>query len=476
MSEDITETIKKFVGLAQKPILSSGENEQVRQLMCQLKILGMSNTDITELSKGKWSESTIKGYTKGTKSPIENPWHDAVAAFNEMAAAGLTLEDVKATLVLKHDLVATGVTLEHVVELVAEAKPMGLGFLVGQHQKMKDLQLKPGDLAKIISSIKDLEEIELERGALPGIITIFKNYGNVEDLIEAFAKYIDLTEIEKQISQADVDYKNLAQKLTEGEKHFAEIMDKIHQAQQVLDTHKKITALGFGHPELEKLSALCSAYGGVKKVLKAVETYTQYEDIIQRTSKAKLKLDETESEVAKSEAKYSHLNAATTMCLTLIRDYKFGLDAVATIYSLAQKYGKPLEVLKAIEGYGQIQAINQELAELGGRVDEKRKLLAGLAGQYCEILNQIDPLVARALSAGAEIAKLEAEIAKSKNLTIFLDFCNNPDTAGFEESSPLVLSIAISLRKYLKKHEDRIKSTYHLLSHLDTLISELGGN
>lgn len=50
---DIEEIIKKFVALASKETLSKAEHEEARQLMQQLKEEGMTNEQISKLSKGK---------------------------------------------------------------------------------------------------------------------------------------------------------------------------------------------------------------------------------------------------------------------------------------------------------------------------------------------------------------------------------------------------------------------------------------
>ena len=52
---NIEESAKKFVTLADEPTLSKAEHEEVRELMRQLKKSGMTNKEISELSKGKWT-------------------------------------------------------------------------------------------------------------------------------------------------------------------------------------------------------------------------------------------------------------------------------------------------------------------------------------------------------------------------------------------------------------------------------------
>lgn len=82
----IEESAKKFVTLANKETLYKTEHEEVRKLMCQLKKSGMSNSEISKLSGEKWSESTVKGYTKGVK--VENTARKILDRSGGMGARG----------------------------------------------------------------------------------------------------------------------------------------------------------------------------------------------------------------------------------------------------------------------------------------------------------------------------------------------------------------------------------------------------
>ena len=58
-SVNVEELAGKILTLANKPMLSKAENQEVRRLMIALKKAGVSNQEISALTGGKWSESTF---------------------------------------------------------------------------------------------------------------------------------------------------------------------------------------------------------------------------------------------------------------------------------------------------------------------------------------------------------------------------------------------------------------------------------
>ncbi len=114
---NIEELVKKFVALASKETLSKSENEEARKLMGQLKKAGMSNSEISVLSNGKWSESTVKGYNTGIKTSEPSPWGDAISLLNDLISTGMSLDDVDTTLTIDKDLKSRDVGLDDIVEI-----------------------------------------------------------------------------------------------------------------------------------------------------------------------------------------------------------------------------------------------------------------------------------------------------------------------------------------------------------------------
>lgn len=89
---NIEELTEKFVALANKETLSKSEHEEARKLMKQLKKGGMSNNEISDLSGGKWSPSTVKFYTPGTKVDNPSPWQDVATLLNKIISSGMDFE------------------------------------------------------------------------------------------------------------------------------------------------------------------------------------------------------------------------------------------------------------------------------------------------------------------------------------------------------------------------------------------------
>lgn len=108
----IEEATKKFVSLAGKPILSKAEHGEAQKLMRQLKEVGMTNEEISKLSGGKWTPSTIKFYTPGVKSVHPSLWQSAVALLDNLVSTNMTLDDVETAVTVFEDLNSQDINLD----------------------------------------------------------------------------------------------------------------------------------------------------------------------------------------------------------------------------------------------------------------------------------------------------------------------------------------------------------------------------
>ena len=111
-----------------------------------------------------------------------------------------------------------------------------------------------------------------------------------------------------------------------------------------------------------------------------------------------------------------------------------------------------------------------------GKIAERKELLANLEGKHEEVLEQLESLTAAALKVGAAVSKVENQLENSKYLQKLLNLINNPASADYNEYVPLVLTIAVSLRKWVVTNEHKFKSPYSIKNSLESLISELGGD
>lgn len=473
----IEELAKKFVALASIPTLSKAQHEEARKLMRQLKQAGMTNEEIAGLSKGKWTLSTVKGYTKGVKAASPNPWQDAVGLLDNLISASMTLDDVETAVTVFENLKSHDIDLNQVVELLLAAHSASLDVtaLVQQHQGLSELGLSLKDVAEVLSCKKELEQRGLGLDSLEPLLELAKNYGNPQGIIEALSKYTSFTELDEQISVAKEGLESLTQQLVGAHQQLKEIETKSSQLKEPLDAYEKAVKLGFSQAELVALSTLAEKHGTVKKILQAVKAFADYSDILNKIDKAKVKLTSIETKTQQLETQYAHLKTATTMCQTLIDQYKFGLDAISTILSVAKKLGEPIDVLKSIEAYGKLQVVQQELGKQEGKVSEIKKEIAQLEGEHKKALEKLESLNVLALKVGNEVGKVQGELAASNELKKIVNFMNNPALADYAEHILTALMVTVSLRKWVSAHEVKFKSPNHIKSGLETLIRELGG-
>jgi len=472
--EDLT---TKLMALAKQASLSSAQLEEAKATMKALKKLGFSNEEISELSKGRWSSSSVKGYCTGVSAPSPSPWDNAAALLADAIASGISLEGISNALAVSNDLKNKNVSIDEVTELInaAASYSLELTSLAAQSAVLKEAGLSPKEMPGMVAMIEQLEENGLMLASLPALVGLAKNHGNMQNVLEAFSAYGSLHDIEEEIQARQNNLNKLNAENDTANKLLEKRKTELQELTSPLTALKKAKKLGFGEEELFKLSDLSIEWGGTEAVLAAFQANSDLSEIKEQIAESKSELSGWELEINNATTKHGYLISAINMCLALIQDYKFGLDAIASIYSLAQKYGEPLQVLKAIEGYAKIQALQEELVKLEGRVSEEKTMLGTLEGQHQQILGGIEDLVARSHSASQRVFEVEAEFVKSKNFKKLLDLLDNPGMAGFEEEGPLALVIAFSLRDFVKKHGNRFGPQLFILPGLERLIKELGG-
>jgi hypothetical protein len=473
----IEELGKKFLNLAKKPMLSKSDHEEIRKLMQQLKNAGMSNEEISKLSNGKWTPSTVKGYTKGIKAGEPNPWHDTVSLLDDLISANMTLGDVETTVSVCKNLKQHDINLDDMIHLLlaVDSASMDPASLVQLCQELKECGLLPKNVAEVLALKKDLEDKGLGLDSLTHLLELIEKYGSAQEIIQAVSDYASLTELQQQISKTNAESASLNEEIACRQQQLEDIEAELLQKSKPLEAYGKVTQLGFGEVELAALCSLTGKYGGLEGILKAVEAYNNYSDILSKTGKAETALSAIQANISKLETQYAHLKSATAMCDSLIRQYNFGLDAITTVFSVATKYGEPICVLKAAEVYGELQALEAELAKLEGKVAQRKTLLGQLEGEYCELLSQLESLYAVALKVGAEVGKVESKLADSKGVQKLVNLVSDPASAGYNEYGPLVLTTATALRKWLITNEQRFKFPHNIKKGLEDLIAELGG-
>jgi len=174
-------------------------------------------------------------------------------------------------------------------------------------------------------------------------------------------------------------------------------------------------------------------YGGAKEVLKATNTYSGIKELEVQASGLEKRRADVEAEIKSLNAQYAHLQTVIGICNSLLYKYKFSISAINNLYELAKRHGSPLEVLKILGRYGDLNGIEAEVsrlsnrkAEFEARIKEVEKQLQELRGMADELKNSTKDL----------LKPLAEEIGRGVNSIQqkFLDAINNISNS-YEEYS-----------------------------------------
>ncbi len=474
---NLDELVKRFKALASKNSLTKAEQKEARDLMRELKKAGVANGEISELSSGKWSPSTIKYYTPGLKPLHPNEWDSAVKLLNAMIASGLSLDHVGIAVAISDQLQASGVSFSQLMDLIyaVNSSSMEAADLCQYYELMKQHNLSPKDISEAVSLKNELENMGLSLDSLPPIIEIAKNYGEPEKILQALSQYKKLVDLDHEIevTKEKLDSLNKTLAGTQEQVEAAEaILSQLKEPVEALD---KVEQLGFGVNEFEKIAGLVQKYGSAKKLLDAVSAYDTYADIQDKVNKAKANLTSLKADIQKLQLKHAHIQTAVNMCEKLIGEYDFGLDAVSTVLSTAKTYGDPITVLKAVEAYSKLEVILQEIDKQQGIISANKKEIAQLDGWHENVLKKLKSLNDLTLKVGNEVGRVEGEMAANDYLKKLLMLINEPYSAEYSDHINTATSVALSLRHWVMKNETKFVNCNHIKSGLEFLVRELGG-
>jgi len=445
--------------------------------MRKLKKAGLTNEEISELSNGRWSPSTVKGYTTGIKPLHPNEWDSAVKLLNAMIASGLSLDHVETAVAISDQLQAAGVSLRELVDLLytVDSSSMETADLCQYYELMKQYNLSPKNISEAVNLKDELKNMGLSLDSLQPIIEVAKNYGEPEKIIQALSQYKNLVDLdhESEVAKEKLDSLNKTLAGTQEQEEAAEATSS--QSKEPDEALDKAEQDGFGVNEYEKVADLVQKYGSAKKLLDAINAYDTYSNIQDKINKKKANLTNLKTDTQKLQLKHAHIQTAVNMCEKLIGEYDFGLDIISAILSTAEKYGEPIVVLKAVEAYSKLEVILQEIDKQQGIISANKKEIAQLDGRHEDALKKLKSLNDLALKVGNEVGRVEGEMSANDYLKKLLMLINEPYSAEYSDHINTAIFLALSLRHWVIKNETKFKNCDYIKSGLEFLVRELGG-
>ena len=246
-------------------------------------------------------------------------------------------------------------------------------------------------------------------------------------------------------------------------------------AEKLLALRKQLEEKGLDDRMLQEITDVINKYGGREKFFAAFNAYRNLSQIKAASRELEAKIDLQKITLAEMEAQESSLKSAIEMCHTLLFEYKTGPGAINAILDMAKIYGEPIEVLKAIEAYGSIQALVGEGRRLKAAIEQLKEVENEYASRVTILLEQIEKVNTKALELGRATGVIEQQLKQESKSRDILNLLQNPMAASFDQHAPLALAITQSLRTWVNQNKDKFRMFYDIDRGLENLSKNLGG-
>jgi hypothetical protein len=255
----------------------------------------------------------------------------------------------------------------------------------------KDLVTKSGkaviEFSQLIGNTQSLQKMGISNEMVGKLIQIIVKYGDFDTIMESINAFGKLQAIQSEIKTTTLVKQDLEVRVESLTSEVKELQDRKKAHEEPLILYQRLATDGFNGSTLERLKESSEKYGGPRQVLEAISRYADINELADAIKDEKNKAEAVQAERAKLDADYVHLAKVTAICDKLLQ-LGFSISAIQQIHDAATRYGEPLEVLKAIDGYGRLHEIQAEIANesitrdsLKAKVNELQEKLVTLTGQ-----------------------------------------------------------------------------------------------
>ncbi len=428
---ELEQTAKQLVSLAREDDLSPPDHQRAKALMRDLRKMAMTNAQISELTEGRWAETTIKEYTRGVTVMDSQRWQGTTALFGEMVSKGLTTEDVKETIAVRDKLEGGGTSLAEITDLLTDLKRAGtdIGGLVALYREWEASGLTASEATSALKYKGKIEEIGFGLDSLSDMAGAAKAIGNPRDVLEAIGKYRDVTELDNELKTAQGrladEETRIKERIEEGEQAIREVEERENNATerltqidqqvnakaQLLSKAGKLEKLGL---DTTRLSDLCTAVSGmgVKHGLGHQEALDRFFDELREYDAAlgfeaeakrwaiiaetnKLESEKIKAQLETLEMRYKERKEAVDAMESLLKQ---GIKPaqISLYHRILSKFKGPEHFEEELEHYqgseGLLNARDKEVKHRDSKIAERDTQLKALKSELAEIKNSIKVL------------------------------------------------------------------------------------
>jgi len=452
----LADIVSQLQLLSKRQPLKDEDLLRAKDLMRSLKESGYTNKEISNLTDEKWSEPTVKLYTRGMTTKDSTAKDNASKVISEMISKGLTFEQVIQATSIKSeiDLAEGSVTFQDLLNFIEKAKKSSIGDIsevIKLFNRLKaESKLSPllfNQLSDLLDYKSELQKKGITIENMRQILQVCKSYapittmkvgqknnkGNAENdpsrlrsennenritemILESVNTYgsiinlkSDLKNVELQKDQLNKKINLLSEEIKRTEGKKLEIATPLKDYENL---SKVITGFGNGIEIFNKLQHFCNTHHihNTTELLELVNTYGNLDDIKKEIKELDDKRKEAETNTREAESKYAHLMTVIGMCKKLLFDFKFSVSAIEDIYKIAEIYKEPFKVLQAISFYRNSEDIEEEITNLKSAKRNLQSQVKELNEQFLDIAGKIKAIK---ISMEGILTSASTEISKA---------------------------------------------------------------
>jgi hypothetical protein len=175
--------LRMLLRLPDKSRLDSGELEKAKGWMRELRGLGFTNREVSQLTRGRWSESTVKKYTRGTSLKSSDVKDRALSMVTELAEADKTVKDVEGYHQFNQIVEGSGVNLQIFAEFYSNImkQKINLQKLLWLQDELEDSGRSLEELCSALDKEKELTSKDLTVENMTMMMETTLKYGGFEN-------------------------------------------------------------------------------------------------------------------------------------------------------------------------------------------------------------------------------------------------------------------------------------------------------
>jgi chromosome segregation ATPase len=183
-----------------------------------------------------------------------------------------------------------------------------------------------------------------------------------------------------------------------------------------------------------------------------------------RLTKAQSQLETLEKEKAKIEASIDALKVA-------------GVKELKAMTEATEKQLKAMVATQIRETRVVGQGVGKELDNLlATQIKETRAVGQVVKKELDNLFAQLDALGEKAIGVGRAVGTIEEQLRRNGKARDVLNLLENPMAAAYEDYTPLVLLLAMSMRIWVSNNKDKFTLSYRVDEGLEALVKNLGGS